>query len=472
MARGWHAVPALLVLAGISTVADAATGTMRLDYFHTGGQGIEVFSLERVVVEPLPWPGPADGGPGIADLGGYRFVVRDPSGRETFVQGFDSIFGEWITTAEAATTHRTFRESVRFPLPDGRIEVAVQRRDQQQQFVTVWTTTVDPQDPFIVRASPPRQDLMAIERHGEPAGKVDLLLLGDGYTAEECTSRFSADARRMADALFAHEPFASRRNDFNVWGLCPPSPESGIARPSTGVQRWTPAGTTYDAFGSERYVLTFDDRALRDIAAWAPYEFLAILVNAETYGGGGIFGAFSTVAVRNEWASYLFVHEFGHHFAALADEYYTSPVAYEPAASVIEPWEPNVTALLDGAPLKWRDLVTEGTPVPTPWPKREFERRQREFQARRQKIRAEQRPEREMNALFREEQAYATGLFGASPVAGRVGAFQGARYDAEAYYRPELDCVMFTRDEVPFCRVCQRAIERIIDRYAGSPHDQ
>jgi hypothetical protein len=331
-------------------------------------------------------------------------------------------------------------------------------------------TRIDPADPYVVRAPPPRQDLIAIEQHGDPTDKVDLLLLGDGYTAAECAAKFASDGRRMAAALFSHEPFASRRADFNVWGLCPPSAESGIARPSTGTQRRTPVGATYDAFGSERYVLTFDNRALRDVAAWAPYEFISILVNSATYGGGGIYGAFATVAVDNDWAEYLFVHEFGHHFAALADEYYTSPVAYAPVAQVVEPWEPNVTALLDGQPLKWRDLVQPGTPVPTPWPKQEFEARQREFQARRKEIRAQNRPESEMTALFREEKAYTTRLFRSARYAQDTGAFQGANYDAQAYYRSQLDCVMFTRNEVPFCRLCQRALEQVIDLYAGPRH--
>jgi hypothetical protein len=267
--------------------------------------------------------------------------------------------------------------------------------------------------------------------------------------------------------LFAHEPFASRRNDFNVWGLCPPSAESGISRPSTGVQHRTPVGATYDAFGSERYILTFDNRALRDVAAWAPYEMLEILANGKTYGGGGIYGAFATVAVDSVWADYLFVHEFGHHFAALADEYYTSPVAYAAATKVVEPWEPNVTALLDRDHLKWQHRLAASTPVPTPWPKDTFEAFQRDNQARRKQIRAERRPEAEMDALFRQEQAYTTALFRAAEHAHEIGAFQGANYDAQAYYRSQLDCVMFTRDDVPFCRVCQDAIERIIDLYAG-----
>ncbi len=463
----------LLAAAGLasalaSLAASAATPTLRLDLHHTGGRGVDIYAVDRVVVEPLPWPGHPDRAVDAGDFGGYRFEVRDAAtGRLLHARGYDSIYAEWISTAAAETQHRTFHESLRFAMPAGPVDVVVQRRNEQQAFVTVWQTRVDPADPFAERAPPPAQSLVTIERNGEPADKVDLLLLGDGYTAAECAAKFTSDALRMVDALFRHEPFRSRRSDFNVWGLCPPSDESGIARPSTGVHRRTPVGATYDAFGSERYVLTFDNRGLRDVAAWAPYEFLTILVNGATYGGGGIFGTFATVAVDNDWADYLFVHEFGHHFAGLADEYYTSPVAYEPAGNVVEPWEANVTALLDPARLKWADLVEPATPVPTPWPKAEFEERQREFQERRKQIRAERRPESVMSALFREERDFTTRLFATSSHAGQVGAFRGARYDALAYYRPQLDCVMFTRDEVPFCRVCRRALEGVIDLYAG-----
>ena len=441
--------------------------TLRLDYFHTGGQGVEIFAVDQVVLEPLPWPGHPARTVEAAATGGYRFEVRGADGQLLFSRGFSSIFGEWVTTAEATASHRTFHESLRFPRPGGPVEVTILKRNPAQAFDTVWRATVDPADTNVVRAPPPRQDLIAVERNGEPADRVDLLLIGDGYTAAECTAKFPADARRMANALFRHEPYATRRGDFNVWGLCPPSAESGVARPSTGTHRRTPVGAAYDAFGSERYVLTFDNRALRDVAAWAPYEFITILANSQTYGGGGIYGTFATVAVDSDWADYLFVHEFGHHFAGLADEYYTSPVAYEPAERIIEPWEANVTALLDGAPLKWGDLVDKGTPVPTPWPKEAFEARQRDFQARRKQIRAENRPESVMSALFRDEQLQTTRLFAAAGHAGHVGAFRGANYDARAYYRPQLDCVMFTRNEVPFCRVCQRALDAVIDLYAG-----
>jgi len=460
---------AATLLATAVTPAPAADqpATMRIDYFHTGGQGADIYSLDRIVTEPLPWPGSLERTTDDTSLGGFRFEVRDAAGKLVYSRGFDTVYAEWASTAEAGTSHRTFGDSLRFPAPSGPVKVALQARNAEQVFETVWQVAIDPADASIDRAPPAKQALLEIERNGAPPDKVDVLLVGDGYTAAECAAKFRPDAERMVAALFRHEPFKSRRQDFNVWGLCPPAAESGISRPSTGVHRRSPVGATYDAFGSERYVLTFDDRALRDVAAWAPYEFLTIVANGKTYGGGGIFGDFSTVAVDSDWAEYVFVHELGHHFAALADEYYTSPVAYEPATRIVEPWQPNVTAMLEADRLKWRGLMEKSTPLPTPWPKEEFEAREREFQARRKQIRAEGRPESEMSALFREEQAYETRVLGAARYAGQVGAFQGANYDALAYYRPQLDCVMFTRDEVPFCSVCQGALDRVIDLYAG-----
>jgi hypothetical protein len=263
-------------------------------------------------------------------------------------------------------------------------------------------------------------------------------------------------------------PFKEHRSDFNVWGLCPPSEESGISRPSTGVHRRSRVGATYDAFGSERYVLTFENRLLRDVASFAPYDFIEILTNSRTYGGGGIFGLFSTVAADSFWSPYVFVHEFGHHFAGLADEYFTSDVAYEPATDLVEPWEPNATALLDPKNLKWKDLATPGTPIPTPWNKEAFEAHSREIQKLRRQIRAENRPEEEMDALFRRQKAEEITMLGGEAYAGKVGAFEGAIYEAKGYYRPQVDCVMFSRNDVPFCAVCRRAIERVIALYSSA----
>ncbi|HUR20661.1 MAG TPA: M64 family metallopeptidase, partial [Vicinamibacterales bacterium] len=305
--------------------------------------------------------------------------------------------------------------------------------------------------------------MIELLKSGDPATKVDLLILGDGYTAAE-RPKFEADARRMVDVLFSRSPFKERRSDFNVWGLVPASRESGISRPSQGIHRANPVSSTYDAFGSERYVLAFDNKAFRRLASHAPYDVVEILVNGRTYGGGGIYGLYSTVAADNAFAPYVFVHEFGHHFAALADEYYTSPVAYAAATTREEPWEPNVTALLDPKALKWRDLVKPATPVPTPWEKDRYETLSRASQARRAQIRKEGRPEAEMEALFEEERERDEALF--AKLRGIVGAYEGARYEAKGYYRPEANCIMFTRTDF-FCEVCKRAIGRVIDTYTN-----
>jgi hypothetical protein len=468
--RATTAVIAVLVFHALAaTLGAAPPAAMRADYYHTGNDREERFSLDRVVVEPLPWPGNTARPIDDTNSGKYRFEIVDAeTGRMLYSRGFNSIYGEWETTAEAKTINRTFSESLRFPAVDRPAHVVVRKRDVRLNFQEVWRFTVDPKDKFVVRgaAPPPAGPLIRIHESGDPPTKLDLLILGDGYTAAE-RGKFERDARRLTAALFATSPFRERQRDINVWGLSPPAAQSGVSRPSQGLHRRTPIGATYDAFDSERYVLTFENRIFRDIAANAPYDVVEILVNSATYGGGGIFGLYSTVAADNAWADYLFIHEFGHHIAGLADEYYTSDVAYLPAADRVEPWEPNVTALLDPANLKWKDLVPPGTPLPTPWPKDEFERHSRDIQERRRKIRADNRPESEMDALFREQMAFDTKLLGQNAYAGRVGAFEGANYEARGYFRPQIDCIMFTRDRVPFCAVCQRAISRVIDLYTA-----
>jgi hypothetical protein len=453
----------------VSAAPAPAPRTMRVDYVHGGRAGEAWFALDGAALEG-PWPGRLDRPLDESGLGKYRFEVRDEGGRVSYSRTFASIYGEWETTAEAKTVSRAFHESVRFPIPPGPVRVVFSERTQGGAFKEIWSVPVDPASPLVDRAPPPfAARVWAVVDSGPPADKVDLLLLGDGYAAGEM-EKWHRDAKRMAELLFAVSPFKEHRRHFNVWAIDTPSDVSGVSRPSDGVYRRTPLGAAYDAFGSERYVLTFDNKRMREIAAAAPYEFVEIVVNDRKYGGGGIHNLYATVAADSAWAPYLFVHEFGHHFAGLADEYYTSPVSYEPSAGRPEPWEPNATA--DPHAGRWRDLLTPGLPQPTPWPKAEFEAAQRDFQARRRKIREEKRPEDEMDALFREEQAWTTRLL--APFAGKVGAFEGALYEATGYYRPQADCIMFTRDEVGFCAVCRRGIERIIAMYArfipGSGH--
>jgi len=450
----------------LSTLACAENPqTLRIDYYHSGNATTEMFSLDRLVLEPLPFPGNMAEPEDRTLRGKYVFEIVDPeTEKAVWSRSFSSIFGEWETTAEARSMNRTFHESLRLPQQGQAFDVVLRKRGSNNLFTEIWRLRVDPNDYLVHQEKAAfAEHVVAIEHNGDSATKVDVLLLGDGYRIEE-QADFLAKARELTDLLFSTPPFQQRRNDFNIWALAPPAAESGVSRPSTGVYRDSPVGASYDAFRSERYVLTNDNREWRRIASSTPYDFVEILTNSETYGGGGIYGLFSTAAANSEWAGYLFVHEFAHHFAGLADEYYTSAVAYEPPVEIVEPYEPNVTALVDPNNLKWRHLVRAGTPLPTPWPKSAYEEHSLAYQARRADMRKENVSEQEMNRLFEDNQTVVEGMFSAAPYANDVGAFEGAIYQSMGYYRSEQNCIMFTRTE-DFCRVCAAAIEEVIDEY-------
>jgi hypothetical protein len=351
------AMPSLLALAPAaappSSAFDAAflPRTMRVDLAHTGGPGGEVIGLERAVADGA-WSGSTTRLVDDTNLGTYAFFVIDPrTNRTLYSRGYSSLYAEWETTPEAKRATRTLHESLRFPWPKGRVQVIVKRRDRENLFKEAATFVVDPAEANPADV-PAEGRVVPVFENGPATQKVDLLVLADGYT-EAQMPKFRKDAARLLDVLFATEPFKSRKSDFNVRLLELPAKEPGIYRKDGGILRRTRLGTQYGIFGSERYVLTYDERALRDVASAAPYEFLEILVNDARYGGGGIYGDQATASVDSAFSNYVFVHEFGHHFAGLADEYYTSDVAYETGGEKVEPWEPNVTALHDAAILKW-----------------------------------------------------------------------------------------------------------------------
>ncbi len=441
--------------------------TMRLDLTHAGGKGAEVIALDRVVDDGA-WAGRRSALEEDLGLGGWRFrVVDSASGRLLFSEGYSSVWAEWETTPEAKKAERSFSESLRLPWPRRPVEVILERRDAANVFRRARVFAVDPSSPEVNPAPPAvRGNVRKILQNGPSAAKVDLLVLGDGY-AEADLPKFRGDVDRMVSILFTYEPFRSRRDDFNVRALEVASPVSGVHRPLSQLFRRSPFGIQYGVFGSERYALSTDDRAIRDAASGAPYDAIAVLLNDARYGGGGIYNHQATASVDTAFAEYVFVHEFGHAFAGLGDEYYTSEVAYETGATdPPEPWEPNVTALKGGRP-KWASLVTPGTPLPTPWEKEPFEKQSRAFQAERKaKIAAGASPA-EIDEVFVRQKAAETKLLGSMKYAGTVGAFEGASYEPKGLYRPSADCIMFTRDPVGFCPVCRQAISRTIDRAVG-----
>src|SRR4029077_19386132 len=463
----------VLALAAVTAPPDGFqarfTGrTLRCDYYHGGIAREEHVSLDKLRLEG-DWPGSRVHLLDDTNLGKYFFEVIDPATNQAiWSRGFSSIYGEWETTGEAAAgTWRTFHESMRFPEPRGKVQLVIKKRGADGAFREIFSPFVDPPSRFVDRSPVPAAGrVWTVFENGPPAVKVDLLVLGDGYAAGEM-EKFHADVRRLTDALFAVEPYKSHRGDFNVRAIDLASPASGVTDPRPATWRRSPLGLAYNAFDSERYMLTFADEAVREAAAQAPYDALILLSNSRKYGGGGIFNLWNTAAVDSAESAYLLVHEFGHSFAGLGDEYYTSQVSYEtfnPPGS--EPWEPNVTACLDPQHFKWRDLVAAGTPLPTPWNQEAYDKVVLSYEKIRRELREKGAPEEQMEALFQEVREKTTPMLHAEKYFGKVGAFRGAAYEAKGLYRPEVDCIMFSRNPKSFCDVCARAIERVIRMYA------
>ena len=453
--------------------------TLRFDWFHSGTATEEHASPDKVRLEG-DWPGSRTHLVDDSNLGEYRFRVENTGDSDTasslssllahhtiWSRGFSSIFGEWSTTGEAKKGWRTFHESQRFPEPKGLVRLVLERRGHDGNFREIHSEYLDPESRFVDRSPITRRgEVVPIFENGDPAKKVDLLVLADGYTPAE-QQKFLDDAKRLVGVMFDTEPYKTRKSDFNVRALLLPAAESGISNPRKGIWHDAPLGCSFNAFDTDRYVLTFENEKLRDAAAQAPYDALILLFNDRKYGGGGIFNLWATCAADSEPAPYVFVHEFGHSFAGLADEYYSSQVAYEDLSlKGVEPWEPNVTALLDPAKLKWKDLVAAATPLPTPWDQAGYDEIDLAYQAQRKKMIDEKASEEATEALMRETKATTGPRLAAEKFAGKTGAFEGAMYEAKGLYRPEADCIMFTRNPKSFCKVCARAIDRVISMYA------
>ncbi len=439
--------------------------TMRVDYFHSGTVTEEHFSVDRILSDG-EWGGSLIHLIDELEYGLYFYEIQDKtSGKVLYSRGFASIFGEWQTIPEAQEKWGTFHESVRFPWPKKTVKLLIKKRDAKNNFQTIWETEIDPDSRTVNKA-----DLVSEYKvydymvNGPAKEKVDIVILGDGYTSQEM-DKFHADIARLNDYLFSVEPFKSRKSDFNIRAVETPSETSGVHKPHPGVHTRTPLSVHYSSFDSERYALSYDNRTIRDVASAVPYEFMYILINERTYGGGGIYRLYATVAVDNKFSDYIYVHELGHHMAGLADEYYSSSVSYQMPEIIIEPWEANITALLDKNNLKWGDMVTEGIPIPTPWDKEKFDKNSIEIQKERIRLRAEKAPESLVEELFIRQRNEETAMIKAMENTGKIGAFEGAGYYQYGMYRPATECIMFSRNALDFCPVCQRTLSKVIDQY-------
>jgi len=394
--------------------------------YHTGTRSEESFTLDALREEG-EWAGSRTHLVDDTNLGAYLVRLFDAAtNRLIFSRGFSSLFGEWRTTDEAKAISRTMHESVLVPMPRGRSYVSLATRDPGNLFREIFQAEVDPASYHVVRERRcGGEGLMDVAVTGPVSERLDILILGDGYTASE-SEKFRRDARRFTRILLGRPPFAENRGRMNLRALWTPSLETGTDEPRKGIFRSTAAGTAFNTFDIERYLTAPDNRLVRDLASCAPYDRMLILVNTSRYGGAGIHDLWAVTASDNEYSDYVTVHEFGHALAGLGDEYFTSAVAYnEFYPQGVEPWEPNITALAPRGRPKWEAMLGAGVPVPTP-------------------------PD-------------------GARYGSVVGVFEGAGYAAKGLYRPALDCMMFSKGYAPFDPVCRRAIEDVIARYAEGP---
>ena len=395
-------------------------GAMRIDLVFSGTVSESSYGLEGLRKEPF-FSGSKHVMIDPFDYGDHKFEVRDAaSGSLIFSQTYCTLFREWQTTSEAEDLRRAFSHVLRFPWPKGSVAVGVYDRDKKGIFQLTWSGNFDPEsiyaDPTLARV----YETADLEINGDPDEKVDILFMAEGYSENEM-EKFMEDAKRSMEYIFSEEPFKSQRESFNVRVVKSAGPDSGTDIPGEHIWKNTVMNSSFYTFGIERYMTTPDFRSVCDVAANAHYDQLYILVNTDKYGGGGIYNFYSISAADNQESRSVLIHEFGHAFAGLGDEYFNSSVAYNDYFPLdVEPWNPNLTTLVDfGA--KWKDSIKKGVPVPTP-PEEKF--------------------------------------------AGTIGVYEGGGYVAKGVYRPMIDCRMHTND-ASFCPVCSAAIERMIQRHTG-----
>ena len=395
-------------------------GVMRVDLVFTGMADETEYTFEALKKEPY-YSGTRNRLIDPFDYGDHKFTVRDAAtGTLLFSRTYCTLFREWKTTTEAETMKRAFSHVLRFPWPKNEVVVEVFDRDRQGIFRSAWSEKFDPASIYADPTISLPFETVDLEINGDPDRVVDILFLAEGYRQEEM-DKFIADARRSAEYIFSEEPFKSRRRSFSIRAVKSVSHDSGTDIPGDSIWVNTVMNTSFYTFGIERYMTTPDYRSVCDVASNAHYDQVYILVNTDKYGGGGIYNFYSISAADNEVSRAVVIHEFGHAFAGLADEYYSSKVAYNDFFNLeVEPWNPNLTTLVD-FDSKWKDMLGKDTPVPTP-PENKYER--------------------------------------------TLGVFEGGGYVSKGVFRPMIDCRMHSND-AEFCPVCSRAIIEMIRCHSG-----
>lgn len=394
--------------------------SLRLDYSHSGNNKNEYFFFEEFIEEPH-WGGSKVNLVDTFEYGNYYVKVFNKSNDSLlYSRGYSSLFREWQTTDEAKEISRSMSESVVIPFPKQPVDIVIYSRDYKGNFKEVCRVSANPDDYFIKKDRRLIYPTFTAHKSGDPEKKVDIVILPDGYSKDEM-GLFIDDCRKFTAELFNYSPYSDNTDKFNIIGVLAPSLESGNDIPADDVWKKTLMSTSFYTFDSERYCMTYDNKSVRDLAANAPYDQIYILVNNEKYGGGAIYNYYNVSVNSNDQAGKIFIHELGHGFAGLGDEYYTSSTSYnEFYKEDVEPWEPNLTTLVD-FDSKWKSMLKKRTPIPTP-----------------------------------DTEKYQN----------KLGVFEGGGYVAKGVYRPMHDCLMNSFMGEEFCPVCNKAIQDMINFYS------
>ena len=395
--------------------------SLRVDYCLTGNRTQTTYSLKELIREPY-WSGSKTNLIDSLEFGNYIVKVFEAgTDHLLFSKGYQNLYGEWQSTMEALTLTKSFEESAIVPFPKVKIDIALLYKTWEGELKEGFRFTVNPDDYFIRdynNLNLPVYD--AWIGNTDYTKAVDIVILPEGYTQAEM-GKFVKDCDFFVKSLFSYSPYHRYRESFNVRGVMAPSAESGCTMPGDHIYKNTVMQFSFWTFDSERYCMSTDNRDIRNLAGQVPYDQIYVLVNTKKYGGGGIYNFYCSSASSNSYSSDVIIHEFGHGFAGLADEYYTDETGYDHMYNIeVEPWEPNLTTLVDFSN-KWGDMLDKKTPVPTP-------------------------------RIPKYEQT--------------IGVFEGGGYEAKGVYSPHMDCLMKTFKGHEFCPVCQRAIERMILYYS------
>jgi hypothetical protein len=420
-------IPVTITLLCLSLLAAAQTNfdkffidkVLRFDFMLAGDyQKTHVYPV-GMKEEPF-WAGSYNNLIDPFNYGNFVYQLYDSTENKLiYSRGFCTLFQEWQTTLEAKKIERSFYEVATMPFPKNKVRLVINIRERNGSFTKLYETFIDPADYFIRKEKPVNAVVTRINNAGDPHKCVDFAFIAEGYKAEEMP-KFREDVKKMADVLFAESPFSQYKDRINIWAVEAVSEDSGTDIPGERIYGNTALNSSFYTFDLDRYLTTQDIKAVNDYAATVPHDHIIVLINSTKYGGGGVYNYYTGTTVGNSLSPKVFIHELGHGFAGLADEYYSSTVAYDNFYPLdVEPWEPNITTLVN-FDSKWKKMIAKDTPVPTP-----------------------------------QDEKYSN----------VTGLFEGGGYSAKGIFRSETDCRMKSNSPKGYCSVCREAVKKMIEFY-------